>query len=149
MSIMSQDTSLKPQDRQDALEKLVPKLDLCKQIPSGAFENSVLVWWGHPHTDKTMEVVPRAELGVTCHRFLKKGVRILYPAPTLAEIMATMNYPGVFMERDNKWIAISAYHSESDVRPENAALKLWLRLNKSDLSDKSDQSDTDRKGGEQ
>ena len=114
------------------LEDLVPDLELCKQIPDRAFAYSVLVW---NNDDKGWFV---------CERGLA-DTDIDVPAPTLAEIMATMHYPGVFMERDNKWSAMSAYYSESDVRPEDAALKLWLELNK---SDQSDQSDTDRKGGE-
>ena len=114
------------------LEDLVPDRKLCEQIPDGCFENTALAW----DTDYECWYVTERE---------KVEAIIGIPAPTLAEIMATMHYPGVFMERDNKWSAMSAYHSESDVRPEDAALKLWLELNKSDLSDKSD---TDRKGGE-
>ena len=72
------------------LESLVPPLDLCKKIPEGAFADSALVWFGHRHTDKTMAVVPRNELGVGCQFFLQKGVRVAYPAPTLEEIMAAL-----------------------------------------------------------
>jgi hypothetical protein len=144
---MSQDTCFKPQDRQDALEKLVPKLDLCKQIPPGAFENSALVWSYSCDKRKTEPFIEERDCIGFCRRNMVNAPPV-YPAPTLAEIMATMHYPGVFMERDNKWSAMSAYYSESDVRPEDAALKLWLELNKSDQSDQSDQSDTDRKGGE-
>ena len=75
------------------LEDLVPSLELCKRIPAGAFADSALVWFGHdkvyfpPPVHNDMAVVPRHELGVTCHVFLKKGVRQLYPAPTLEEIL--------------------------------------------------------------
>ena len=78
------------------LEDLVPPLELCKKIPEGKFADSVLVWFGHRHTDKTMKVVPRNELGVACQFFLQKGVRVAFPAPTLAEILLAIGSTGRF-----------------------------------------------------
>ena len=67
------------------LESLVPPLDLCKQIPQGAFENSVLVWMGDLDGDPVL--FPR-ECGI-CNQY---GAEIaIAPAPTLAEIILRQN----------------------------------------------------------
>lgn len=125
------------------LEDLVPDRKLCEQIPDGCFENTALAW----DTDYERWYVTERE---------KVEAIIGIPAPTLAEILIVQprivlifqyNYEsdttiwmaGVF---DSRQGLISKY----DANPTNAALELWLELNKSDLSDKSDQSDTDRKG---
>lgn len=107
-----------PSDKSDksvnTLESLVPPLDLCKQIPEGAFEDSVLVWFGVKNHDSTMEVVPRLELGETCKVFLKKGIRVLFPAPTLQEI----GMLPVLVDESDRY------------NPATAAIKLWFELNK-------------------
>ena len=159
MSIMSQDTSFKPQDRQDALEKLVPKLDLCKQIPPGAFENSALVWSYSCDKRKTEPFIEERDCIDFCRRNMVNAPPV-YPAPTLAEIMEacpdcfSRRYPkakpkwGVVFLRKRGLVEDVEF---DDKNPATAALKLWMVLNKTDKSDKSDQSDemdTDRKGGE-
>ena len=139
----------KPQDRQDALEKLVPKLDLCKQIPSGAFENSALVW----NTDEEEWFVCEQEVA---------DPDIAVPAPTLEEIIEAIKtktyckddlcdhkYNLHYCAIDLKWIFCFGENFAVADTLSSAALKLWLELNKSDLSDKSDLLDTERKGGEQ
>ena len=137
-----------PSDKSvNTLESLVPPLDLCKQIPAGAFEDSVLVWFGVKNYDSTMEVVPRLELGETCKVFLKKGIRVLYPAPTLQEIMLAIDESGGYCPscryQANTWqldyeddplsdeSMLPVLVDESDrYNPATAALKLWLELNK-------------------
>lgn len=118
------------------LESLVPPLDLCKQIPQGAFENSVLVWFGHRHTDKTMKVVPRNELGVACQFFLQKGVRVAYPAPTLQEILAVLPCDMLAdfylspTDRGTYRIDMVTNDTASEIanadNPATAALRLWF-----------------------
>ena len=116
-----------------SLESLVPPLDLCKQIPAGAFEDSVLVWFGVKNHDSTMEVVPRLELGGTCKMFLKKGIRVLFPAPTLQETLYKLRNLSIYNEIE--WIADCKLDPETwlktckDANPANAALKLWFELN--------------------
>lgn len=126
------------------LEYLVPPLDLCRKISPGAFEDSVLVWFGVKNHDSTMEVVPRAELGVTCHMFLQKGLGILYPAPTLAEILLELIlfgepccfWQGGFYVRDDYG------NDEYDmVNASTAGLKLWLEVNKTYRANKTDKTD--------
>lgn len=136
-------------EERGTLESLVPPLELCKQIPIGVFTDSVLVWFGHPHTDDTMEVVPRKELGPVCQNFLRKGVRIIYPAPTVVEIMEDLvdRYGNVALRRyDNRtfkkkgwmfvkelspeaeWYGYNNSPTEFSDDPTNAALRLWFRI---------------------
>ena len=127
------------------LKDLVPPLELCKQIPSGAFEDSALVWFGHdkvyfpPPVHSDMEVVPRNELGVTCHVFLETGVRQLYPAPTLAEILEKFDRFAGASRFKHQWMASYEKHPEGefkwgdlieirDTDAATAALRLFLGM---------------------
>lgn len=102
------------------LESLVPPLDLCKQIPEGAFVDSALVYIAGGI------VVPRyIKLGDTEH--FNNGT----PAPTLAEIMKDIE----ILIMDNFFItgcwSITSqkgekYFGKQDKRPEVAALLLWF-----------------------
>ena len=121
------------------LEDLVPDRKLCEQIPDGCFENTALAW----DCDYERWYVAERET-------VEPAIAI--PAPTLEEILSELIlfgepccfWQGGFYVRDDYG------NEEYDmVNASTAGLKLWLRLNKSDLSDQSDQSDTDRKGGEQ
>lgn len=125
-----------PQDRQDALEKLVPKLDLCKLIPPGAFENSALVW------DSDYENWYVVERDVVA------DPDIAIPAPTLQEILAEMPDSTLYYDGRGRWtikvILPVCVYEDSNAKPANVALKLWLIQ-----SGMSDGSDNDRKGGAQ
>lgn len=133
------------------LEDLVPDLELCKQIPEKNFAYSALVWSYSCDKRKTEPFVEERDCIDFCRRDMVNAPPV-YPAPTLAEIMGALPenveyrwFNGSFFPCHPKFDAVDF----ADEMPEDAALKLWLKLNKSDLSDKSDQSDTDRKGGEQ
>ena len=121
------------------LEDLVPDRKLCEQIPDGCFENTALAW----DCDYERWYVAERET-------VEPAIAI--PAPTLKEIMVALPenveyrwFNGYFFPCHPK---LDASDFAGEI-PEDAALKLWLRLNKSDRSDKSDLSDTDRKGGAQ
>ena len=65
------------------LEELVPSLELCKQIPKGAFEDSVLSYFGCKYTDNIIVAptdIPRPN----------DDVFRICPAPTLEEILAVL-----------------------------------------------------------
>lgn len=118
------------------LESLVPPLELCQQIPQGAFADSVLVWFGHRHTDKTMAVVPRNELGVACQFFLQRGVRVAYPAPTVDEILAALAdfgkkaTAGCITDSQGRHVFSAGYYADTyyriDRTPAAAALRVWF-----------------------
>lgn len=63
------------------LEKLVPPLDLCKQIPDGAFADSALVWYRATISGDYV-VLPRL--------YKVDAARTVAPAPTPDEILAAL-----------------------------------------------------------
>ena len=143
----------KPQDRQDALEKLVPELDLCKQIPPGAFENSALVWSYSCDKRKTKPFIEERDCIDFCRRDMINAPPV-YPAPTLQEILAEMPDSTLYYDGRGRWtikvILPVCVYEDSNAKPANVALKLWLiQSGMSDQSDQSDGSDNDRKGGAQ
>ena len=113
------------------LKDIVPPLELCKQIPAGAFDDSALVWMD----DRCVlgELPPCVSVRVknTYHK-------ILAPAPTLAEIMEALRdkkrYPILFFDAYNstEWF-IEDMQSEdaffATLNPATAALRLWFDVN--------------------
>ena len=116
------------------LENILPPLELCKQIPDGAFEDSALVWI----TDFS-----GGERIAEPRRYAPYD-HIAAPAPTLVEIMCEIaKYPHYF---NNAWLEVDgdgfiagawlpnrgkpgAHFTEyRDRNPATAALKLWLEL---------------------
>lgn len=108
------------------LEDLVPPLELCRKIPEGCFENSALVWRWNGNNGAIFE---------------RDGFpQEKYPAPTLLEIMDEL----ARMEVCPSLIAILpvtgkvVYSISAGVNlmckqgnnPAEAALKVWLELNK-------------------
>lgn len=121
------------------LESIVPPLELCKLIPAGEFEDSVLVWdiHGHGKFDK-WHVEKRVNRSV---RFGDYGImsppHADIPAPTLAEILAKLP-EGVQMRmrtaRNREW-HFQIYHYSYETwtnLPAAAALRLWLRVRRED-----------------
>ena len=127
------------------LEKLVPPLELCKQIPEGKFAESALVWKGDLDGDPLL--FPR-ECGI-CNQY---GAEIaIAPAPTLAEILEELDAIFDDCEYDvcvwnsaqlGKWgvqivvFGRTANHIEYDANPATAALKLWMEVNKETTNDR-------------
>lgn len=111
------------------LESLVPPLDLCKQIPQGAFENSVLVWMGDLDGDPVL--FPR-ECGI-CNQY---GAEIaIAPAPTLAEIMEEIDqsFDANLIATFNlgQWVVEYRHYPKKGIgsdnfNPATAALRLWF-----------------------
>jgi len=121
------------------LEQLVPPLELCQQIPQGAFADSALVWtrtWcrGEPC------VQPREEAN-------ENGWTTYAPAPTLAEILETLpkfnknevclavvpDFPDEGEKRifGEAWaVGYTDKDSVKDTTPATAALRLWMEVNK-------------------
>lgn len=116
-------------------EQLVPPLELCKQIPGGAFADSALVWVGDQFCEH-IKVLPREYNGIM------RDVD-LAPAPTLAEILEALDAMfdagyvrvwnvGVHGEWGVKLVNFGKRYVDSveyDNNPAIAALKLWLNQN--------------------
>nr|DAY66118.1 MAG TPA: hypothetical protein [Caudoviricetes sp.] len=133
------------------LESIVPPLELCKLIPAGEFEDSVLVWRDHSclgyyvserfagetsdcRGEQKFDCVGNAGLIV---------MKATLPAPTLAEILAELPatidaeedefhvlsvIPAVDDDDEERvWIGYNNTN-EKDANPATAALRLWLRI---------------------
>jgi hypothetical protein len=130
-----------------SLENLVPPLELCRQIPEGAFADSALVWGftmflaSYP-PKPVWEVMPR-------NRSFGSATKI--PAPTLAEILEALDIGGHIcitcikeyntwkvecedmpeIERDSAGYPVIDIVSRRDsINPAIAALKIWMEVNK-------------------
>lgn len=117
------------------LEQLVPPLELCKQIPEGAFADSALVWQcamflATMPPKYVWEVRPRNE----CF-----GHEVP-PAPTLAEILEALPCDMLAdfylspTDRGTYRIDMVMNDTASEIAngdtPATAALKLWMEVNK-------------------
>lgn len=108
------------------LQDLVPPLYLCKLIPEGEFEESVLCWIdfrgvypGWNYRDPGVVVRETAWAATS-----KKGV---YPAPTLQEIMYDLPQ-GVELSRDSEWFcSLDMTNEYYDNTTATAALKVWMK----------------------
>lgn len=115
------------------LESLVPPLELCKQIPKGAFADSALVW-----------IIKAQEEPEVWERDTTNNIPPIwskYPAPTLAEILKDLaethddaccfnaTEAGIWYVQVENFEVVEE-RSERDANPATAALKLWLELNK-------------------
>ena len=82
------------------LERIVPPLELCKQIPVGEFEDSALVWVyddvvGFLCRTSGCEQIHKKEWQLEHNHPRKIAIRRkcgqeIYPAPTLAEILESI-----------------------------------------------------------
>lgn len=107
------------------LESIVPPLELCKRIPAGKFADSALVW----NEDETYPGAS-AILDVRGNKIFSEGWRNI-PAPTLAEIMATL--PACTCYRIGKTWTVALCNDTLDNgvksrRAATAALRLWLEV---------------------
>lgn len=106
------------------LEKIVAGLELCKLIPAGEFEDTALVWRydricgficlvpGHP--DETAK--------------LRNG-GMIYPAPTVEEIMEKLDEPVLWRSDNGKWRCLCNHVlAQKRENASEAALRLWLRV---------------------
>jgi len=82
----------------DGLDTLVPPLDLCRKIPEGMFEDSVLVWCKEhemlfvDYADRTgerreSEVWRVRPMNAATRRHKRKQGMEIYPAPTAGELI--------------------------------------------------------------
>lgn len=108
------------------LERIVPPLELCKQIPAGEFEDSALVWIdGNTQNPKDIFVEPR--------RYAIDGTFI--PAPTLEEMRWELRNLSVTVYENTivalckidpeTWISETVVPDEHDA---DAALRLWFKV---------------------
>jgi hypothetical protein len=105
---------------------LVPPLELCKKIPAGEFEDSAFEWFSNYHFGGWL-----VEKRGFADAFTDNGE--LYPAPTLQEIMAEIQFAQVSIFANGSFVIHPRFGKKRNVRcyDDNAAtasLKLWLKL---------------------
>lgn len=121
------------------LESIVPPLELCKQIPKGAFADSALEWVTCGDTEPKYKAVDKRHFP-----YIPEEGALVYPAPTLAEILEALeNHGRVYTQRDDDgWTVMLEIAGDEEgygydakierdtAKPETAALRLWLQINK-------------------
>ena len=121
------------------LEDLVPSLELCKQIPEGEFVDRCFVWsWSCDRREDTPFIDDR-----DCVEFCRRGLvnaPPMYPAPTLAEILAKIgDDPRVSIARASRTLGgwrVTAQNERGncsyslflDDNPADAALRLGFEV---------------------
>lgn len=119
------------------LKDLVPPLDMCRKIPVGKFEDSALVlifWHKSPNTPVEIRTRCEVENDPEFDDLVEDQRIIIYPAPTLAEIMGKIDYY-IPIQRDSGnlyYLSHPKYDDDefADRNPATAALRLWLTINK-------------------
>ena len=130
------------------LEDLVPPLDLCRKIPVGKFEDSALVlifWHKSPNTPVEIRTRCEVENDPEFDDLVEEQRIIIYPAPTLEEILAELpkfdmneiplacvpEFGGERRIFGGAWaVGYTDKNNATDKSAATAALKLWLELNK-------------------
>lgn len=114
------------------LERIVPPVELCKQIPGGEFEDSALVWV----YDDLVEFLCRTS---GCEQIHKKAWQLahnhprkiairrkcgqeIYPAPTLEEVLDAIG------KIENWDTATITRPIGANARIVDAALKRWFKV---------------------
>ena len=124
--------------KEKGLEKLVPPLELCKQIPEGAFCDSALVhavvFCKSCSLSANNVVVPSSVVEDN------DGYRYICPAPTLQEILAVLPCDMLAdfylspTDRGTYRIDMVTNDTASEIAngdtPATAALKLWMEMTK-------------------
>jgi hypothetical protein len=136
------------------LEDLVPPLELCKRIPAGKFEDSALVyiyWWKSPTKAIEIRVRYEVESDPEFDDLVEDERIIIYPAPTLAEILEKLpksdydehvlycvpDYPdkGKCRIFGCVWSIGHGNNTFTEANPATAALRLWLDVNGVEVKD--------------
>lgn len=108
----------------------IPTLDLCKRIPKGKFEDSVLVWRYSP----ALEGVFDEPFVVALRSTSEYRNQLMFPAPILEEILNDLP-EGVqvhmkFAKNGKRYFQVSHYSDSNWVtNPSTSALRLWLKSN--------------------
>ena len=114
------------------LERIVPPLELCKQIPVGEFEDSALVWVyddvvGFLCRTSGCEQIHKKEWQLEHNHPRKIAIRRksgheIYPAPTLAEILESIG-------EVETWDTMTIYRiTNGKQNLTTTALKRWFKV---------------------
>jgi len=139
--------------KEKGLEKLVPLLELCREIPVGKFDDSALMlifWYKSPNTPVEIRTRCEVENDPEFDDLVEDQRILIYPAPTLQEILEALESHGsVFTRRDDDdgWEVMLEIAGDDEgygydakierdtANPATAALRLWLEINKKEKDD--------------
>ena len=117
------------------LERIVPPLELCKQIPAGEFEDAALVWVyddvvGFLCRTSGCEQIHKKEWQLEHNHPRKIAIRRksgheIYPAPTLEEVLEAIGDLGASFCTNG--IHINNQFYEYPIEAEEA-LRLWFKV---------------------
>lgn len=116
------------------LENIVAGLELCRKIPAGEFEDSVLVWReriGNISRDDRVKIREPEDIS-----YKVESAEVNYfPAPTLEEIRWELRNLSIAIHENiiivsckinpEKWISETVFPGEHDADP---ALRLWFKV---------------------
>lgn len=115
--------------KNQGLEKIVPSLELCKLIPAGEFEDTVLVWRERiGNISRDVWVKFRAPEDIS---YKVESAEVNYfPAPTAEEIMEKLDEPTLWRSDDGKCRCFCNGHvsAQKGGTIADAALRLWLKV---------------------
>ena len=105
------------------LEEFVPSRELCKQIPEGYFQDSILVWAHFPGWEVEWEVLERSSVDLD---------RETIPAPTLQEIMDLLVsvHPDVVFVGGGAWEINNGDRLFIGFDSTHIAMQMWLSIYK-------------------
>lgn len=106
------------------LESIVPPLDLCKMIPAGEFEDSVLMWReriGNISRDERVKIREPEDISYK----VESATVNYFPAPTLEEILIELSELGAVFCKC--WIRIGIESYEYPINSKEALL-LWFEV---------------------
>lgn len=110
------------------LKKLVPPLELCKLIPEGEFADSYFVYM-EPDGRTSLTMPHSREYANATVIEWRKTSWILYPAPTLQEIIKELDEFEVWGNNiSDEHTVVSEFVQYEDENTATAALKVWLKL---------------------
>lgn len=105
------------------LKSIVPPLELCKRIPAGEFEDSVLMWReriGNISRDERVKIREPEDISYK----VESATVNYFPAPTLEEILDDLFFTAVFC-KGGIWIIDRFYEYPTE---SEEALRLWLTV---------------------
>lgn len=119
--------------RMSNLNDLVPPLELCKLIPDGEFADSAFLYEAMVgmafRKILDIRIIPRQRITSNPYIDCDLGREYhLYPAPTLQEIMADMQYCRVYKKTSNFFVAVKEKDRVASFNAATSAMKLWLKL---------------------
>ena len=118
---------------------LVAEREVCERIPHGYFEDTAFAWFLTEvtgfvcHASSGCEAVNGKQWQLVRNSKAKLDMaraagEMMFPAPTLEEVMAAMPYCRVYKKTSGFFISVKDESRHPSFRASTSALKLWLEM---------------------